>query len=310
MMKLLLPLAALLYSVSAFAQNEAIFTQYTVTPFLINPAVAGFDELHQARLNYRSAWTGFPDAPNTYSINYNGPVSDFIGLGGNLLAETVANQFRYNLRLSYAFRTEVNDWRIGAGFSTAFGNVKLRESRIGSYGYDTGDPEALEAFSGKNSFEAALGFHGRWRNQTFIGLTFPSLVSARLDQVNSDNGEDKGNIENFIFRIGQDIKLRDQNFKITPSIMVSQVFGAPFRVDFNTIASFLDEQFIAGLGFRAGSGNDAGLMLGTKWERLRLFYSYDFNFGAFQTYNGGAHEVTLGFDLDSKTKTVDAARYE
>ena len=310
MKRFLLALAVALAAVPAFAQNEAIFTQYTITPFLINPAAAGFDQLHQARLHYRSSWTGFPDAPNTYSINYNGPVSDFIGLGGSLLAESIANQFRYNLRLAYAFRTEVNDWRIGAGFSTAFGNTRLRESRIGSYGYDQGDLEALEAFDGKNSFDAALGFHGKWRNQTTVGLTFPSLVSTRLDQIDSDNGEEKGSVKNFIFRVGQDIRLRDQSFKITPSVMVSRVFGAPFRVDFNAIASFLDEQFIAGLGYRAGAGNDAGLMLGTKWERLRLFYSYDFNFGTFQTYSGGAHELTLGFDLDSQNKTVDAARYE
>ena len=310
MNRLLLSLALAGLSFGAAAQSEAIFTQYTVSPFIINPALSGFEELHQVRLNYRSSWTGFPDAPNTYAINYNGPVSDFIGLGGSLLAETIANQFRYNLKLSYAFRTEVNDWRMGAGFSTAFGNVRLRESRIGAYGYDTGDPEALEAFDGKNSFEAALGFHGRWRDQTFVGLTFPSLVSARLDEIDSDGGEERGSARNFIFRIGQDVRMRDQNFKITPSVMVSRVFGSPFRVDFNAVASFLDEQFIAGLGYRAGAGNDAGLMLGTKWERLRLFYSYDFNFGTFQTYNGGSHEVTLGFDLDSREKTVDAARYE
>ena len=295
---------------TAFAQNEAIFTQYTVSPFLLNPAVAGFNELHEVRLNYRNAWTGFPDAPSTYAVNYNGPMTEFIGLGGTLLTESVANQLRYNLRISYAFRTDINDWEIGAGFSTAFGNTTLRESRIGAFGFDPGDPEAIEAFSGKNSFDAALGFLGRWRKQTFLGLTFPSLVSTRIDQIASNNGEENGNAQNFIFQLGQEIRIKDQSFKLTPSVVLQRVFGAPFRVDFNAIASFMDEQFIAGLGYRAGAGNDAGLLLGTKWQRLRAFYSYDFNFGTFQTYNGGSHEVTLGFDLDSKSKTVDAARYE
>jgi len=256
------------------AQNEAILTQYTVQPFLLNPALSGFDDLHQIRLNYRSSWTGFPDAPNTYALNYNGPVNKNFGLGGQILGENVASTFRYNVKVSYAFHADVNDFRLAGGFSTSFSNF------------------------------------ARYRNQTFVGLTFPSLISARLDEIETSNDDPRGGADNFILRVGQDIRIRERNFQVTPSVVISRVFGAPFRVDFNAVASFLDEQFVAGLGYRAGAGNDVGLLLGTKFDRLRLYYSYDLNFGTFQTYNGGSHEITLGFDFDSSEKTVDAARYE
>ena len=309
MRKIFLALSVL-FTWSLQAQNEAIFTQYTIQPFLINPALAGFDELHQLRLNYRSSFTGFDGSPNTYGVNYNGPVSEFIGLGGSMFAEQVANTFRYDFRLAYAFRTQVNAWDLSAGISTSFANFRLRESRIGGFGVDMGDPEVAEALDGKNSFDAALGFHARYRNQTFVDLSFPSLVSARLDAIDSDGGEERGGVDNFIFRVGQDIYLRERSFKLTPSLLLSRVFGAPFRVDFNAVASFMDEQVIAGLGYRAGAGSDVGILLGTKYERFRLFYGYDLNFGDFRSYNSGSHEVTLGFDLDSKSKAVDAARYE
>jgi type IX secretion system PorP/SprF family membrane protein len=292
------------------AQNEAVLTQYTVQPFLLNPALSGFDDLHQIRLNYRSSWTGFPDAPNTYALNYNGPVSNNFGLGGQLLAENVASTFRYDLKLAYAFHTDLEEFRLAGGFSTSFSNFRLRNRAIGGFGFDANDPEVVEALDGKNSFEAALGFHARYKNQTFVGLTFPSLISARLDQIDSDNGEDQGGADNFIIRVGQDIRLKERNFQVTPSVVISRVFGAPFRVDVNAVASFLDEQFTAGLGYRAGAGNDVGVLLGMRFDRLRVYYSYDLNFGSFQTYSGGSHEITLGFDFDSREKTVDAARYE
>jgi len=310
-MKKLLYIASLFFVAGQVtAQNEAILTQYTVQPFLLNPALSGFDDLHQIRLNYRSSWTGFPDAPNTYALNYNGPISKNFGLGGQILGENVASTFRYNVKVSYAFHTDVNDFRLAGGFSTSFSNFRLRNRVIGGYEFDPNDPDAQEALDGKNSFDAALGFHARYRNQSFVGLTFPSLISARLDDIDSGDNDPRGGAENFILRVGQDIRIRERNFQVTPSVVISRVFGAPFRVDFNAVASFLDEQFVAGLGYRAGAGNDVGIMLGTKFDRLRLFYSYDLNFGQFQTYNGGSHEITLGFDFDSSEKTVDAARYE
>ncbi|MFK8057424.1 MAG: PorP/SprF family type IX secretion system membrane protein [Saprospiraceae bacterium] len=311
-MKKLLYIASLLFVVGQLtAQNEAILTQYTVQPYLLNPALSGFDDLHQIRMNYRSSWTGFPDAPNTYALNYNGPVSKNFGIGGQVLGENVASTFRYNVKVSYAFHADVNDFRLAGGFSTSFSNFRLRDrATAGSvFAYDPNDPDVLEALAGKNSFDAALGFHARYRNQSFVGLTFPSLISARLDEIDTTPDE-VGGADNFILRIGQDIRIKERNFQVTPSVVISRVFGAPFRVDFNAVASFLDEQFVAGLGYRAGAGNDVGVLLGTKFDRLRLFYSYDLNFGTFQTYNGGSHEITLGFDFDSKEKTVDAARYE
>ena len=181
-MKKLLYIASLVFVVSQItAQNEAILTQYTVQPYLLNPALSGFDDLHQIRMNYRSSWSGFPDAPNTYALNYNGPLSKNIGLGGQILGENIASTFRYTVKAAYAFHTDVDDFRLAGGFSTSFSNFRLRNRVIGGYQFQQGDPDVEEALDGINTFDAALGFHVRYRNQSFVGLTFPSLITARLD---------------------------------------------------------------------------------------------------------------------------------
>ena len=309
MKQLLLLTAIFVAGLQARAQNEAIFTQYTVQPFLLNPSLAGFDDAHQIRLNYRGSWAGFPDAPNTYALNYNGPLGETFGIGAQLLAENIASIFRYNFKVSYAFNHTAGDFDFAGGFSTSFVNFRLKNSGVEGPNYDPNDPVVQDALDGENSFDAALGFFTRYKRQTFIGLTFPSLVSERLDQIESGQ-ELRGGAENFILRVGQEIRIRERNFKVTPSVVVSRVFNAPFRVDLNAVASFLDEQFVAGLGYRAGAGNDVGLLLGTKLDQLRLFYSYDINFGEFQSYNAGGHEITIGFDFAQTRRQADAARYD
>ena len=38
-------------------------------------------------------------------------------------------------------------------------------------------------------------------------------------------------------------------------------------------------------------------LIGSKYNGFQLFYSYDVSFGQFQQYNGGSHELTLGYNL-------------
>lgn len=66
--------------------------------------------------------------------------------------------------------------------------------------------------------------------------------------------------------------------------------------------SFLDEQLVGGLGYAFGEHDEsyASLLLGTRINALRLYYSYDVNLGDFQKYNNGTHELTLVYRIPHK----------
>jgi len=55
-------------------QDETIFKHYYLNHSLINPAASGIEDAHQLRLNMRNQFAGFPGAPQTYSVGYNGPL--------------------------------------------------------------------------------------------------------------------------------------------------------------------------------------------------------------------------------------------
>ena len=95
-----------------------------------------------------------------------------------------------------------------------------------------------------------------------------------------------------------------EDLKIEPSIFFIKMEDVPLRADINVLAKFLEEKFIAGLSYRymeatfdETMGGHAGVLLGFKIAAFQVYYSYDVSFLKFQEYNGGGHEVTIGFDF-------------
>ena len=84
---------------------------------------------------------------------------------------------------------------------------------------------------------------------------------------------------------------------VEPSIAVKQIRRVPFHVDLNVKLSFLEEQLIAGVTYSVGEISRIGILLGTRIENLRLYYSYDTSFAEFQDHNNGSHELTIQYNL-------------
>lgn len=290
----------------AVAQDEAIFSHYHLNPILINPAVAGFNETHHLQMNLRNQWTGFPGAPSTYMISYNGPIGKTLGLGVGVLSENIAQLSRMKVGLNYAFRYKINDLNFTAGFSTELSQMKLANTVYEQQGglYEQGDILIEDAVDGIRIFDAALGAFGRYRDETYFGVSFPNLVQARLDDIATSN-EPKGSFLKFyIFQLGHKFVFDDSNFKLEPSLLIRKVRNVPFLMDLNIVASLLNDQVQAGVTYRSGVGGGLGILLGTKLSALSVHYSYDVAFQRFQQYNGGTHEVTVAFDFKSKTSSA------
>lgn len=171
----------LFFGINLCAQEEAIFSHYTINPTLINPSTVGMDQdNHQIFLNLRSSWAGFPGSPKTYSINYNGPIGNMLGIGAMLYSENVAALTRYRAQLSYSIKFESGDYKFGAGLSTELHRARLSNDAINDSPelFDVGDNLLMEAIDGISEFDAGLGFYTRYQDQLFFGISFPNLVKV------------------------------------------------------------------------------------------------------------------------------------
>ncbi len=288
------------------AQDEAVFTQYHITPILINPAATGFEEGHRLQLNARGQWTGFADAPKTYAVNYNGSIGNTFGLGLGVLSETAAQLTRTRVQMSYAFRFNVMEKvKISAGFATRYERMALDNGITSGSFFDQADDIISDALNGQGNFDASLGIFSTIDENTYVGLTVTNLVRTRLDQIVTANQESL--LKYFIFQFGHKFVVPDLKFTLEPSLMIRQIKDAPFQMDLNLKAGFLDNQLITGISYRALGA--VGLLLGTKINSFYLYYSYDLSFQRFQRYNMGSHEISFAFNLKNKKSKVDNADY-
>jgi len=164
-----------------------------------------------------------------------------------------------------------------------------------------------EAMNGDNIFDASLGIYLEHKNGLYGGVTIPNLIRARLDDIDNEESDTKP-FDHYLINFGGRFKLDKSNMTVEPSILIKDVRTAPFLVDMNMIVSFLKEQLITGLTYRAGNGGAMALLLGTKYKSLKFYYTYDVSFGDFQQYNAGSHEVTVSFGLERKEGNFDRSK--
>ena len=290
---------------SAF--DQTIFTQYHISPILINPGAAGFEGVHQLQMNLRQQHTSFPGNPKTYALNYNGAVGETFGLGAGLLTESIGAFNRLSFNMDAAFRYSINeDLRMGTGLSARFLQTKLDNEIMSNALLDGTDEQILSLTDGESVFDATFGAYGRYREYTSFGISFPNLVLARLGDI--AGGDPAGSFfQYYIFNLGHEFVIDGYNFSIEPSVMVRKLKNVPFQMDLNVLSRFLDEKLLAGLSYRTGTGGELGILLGTAVQDFRIIYSYDVTFKDFQQYNSGSHELMLGFEFGPEKDRYDRA---
>ncbi|HKK79044.1 MAG TPA: PorP/SprF family type IX secretion system membrane protein [Phaeodactylibacter sp.] len=301
MKKILLLLSGLAFLQLTYAQDEAIFGHYNITPILVNPSAAGFNETHDLQVNARAQWSGFADAPKTYAAQYNGPLGDNFAIGVGVLSESAAQMQRLRAHLNYAFRFQVSETvKLSAGFQTEYQEITLNNEISNNPIIDLSDETVMRFLNGEGSFDAALSFFSSFNENTKVGLTFTDLVSV------STSTENESILKHYMFFASHRFVTDDNNFSFEPSLLIRNVRDVPSQVDINFKAGFLEEQLITGLSYR--SLGSLGLLLGTKLSNFQLFYSYDLFFQNFQQYNDGSHEVSLLISLERK-KQERSRRY-
>src|SRR5687768_1352301 len=73
----------------ALAQQNLIYNQYYLNPFLYNPSYIAPNGYTELFVNYRLQWAGFEGAPTTITANFHHPLSYKMGVGASLVHDQV-----------------------------------------------------------------------------------------------------------------------------------------------------------------------------------------------------------------------------
>ncbi len=295
-------------SVTLFAQEEAVYTQYNINPAWVNPAYSGFNEDHNIFLNYRNNWADFEGSPRNFSANYNGAVTDRIGLGVIVGNESIGELKDFRAGLAYSYRFGDKSWKMSLGLNTEYESYSLSGSVLSNPNVDPTDPILTEALDGIQFFNVGAGFYGEYDEKFFVGLSLPKMINARIDEIDFVESDNEF-FRYFTFMAGYRLPVADYDMKLEPSIFMKRLRNVDFQIDVNLKALFLQEQLVGGITYSNGTGDRLGFLIGTQLKAFRLYYGYDVSFQEFQDYANGSHEITVGFNwasLSKKTSTKES----
>ena len=249
--KIIFVLLLSLIEITVHAQ-DVHFSQFGQTPQLINPGASGvFNGSVRANLNYRSQWSAFGDAFNTYAASFDLPIARgngkhaYIGLGGNFYKDVAGEgdfgNFLAGLSLSGVLPLGENH-TLSVGIQPAFGQYSANLAKL-TWGsqfngeeFDT-ELNSNESFGINSSkyFDLGTGVYYSFRNSSiaFLGNDISSFnVGIAGYHLNTPKQEFLNDTEDeipmkFIGQFSGTFDLKDSKLSLVPSMFYAM--QGPYR---------------------------------------------------------------------------------
>ena len=280
--------------------ERSVYTQYFMTPFLVNPGATGQSEYGQVVANYRNAWATFPGSPKTVTIGYDGALGNRIGIGVIGVSDSYAafNTTKGGLNLSYTI--DMPDHKIGFGISGEYVQHSLTDGALLNPIVDATDPLIVDRLNNNAYLDGSIGIYGTYMNKVTYGIALPSLISSRLGEGSTTGDKEIGFIASLAYRM----EMPDKDVVFEPSVYAKKLMFVPFHVDINLKADFLNEKLTAGLIGSVGAEERVGFLIGTQLSNFGFHYTYNLSLHKFQNYNNGSHELSLKLRLQPYNRPV------
>lgn len=312
---------------TAFAQQRPQYTQYVFNNFLLNPAVAGIENYTDAKLGYRSQWTGLQGAPVTSYFSINAPLGqDFLqgdatafpasggenpssrlftqyyraaephhGIGFAIVSDKAGPITQTNIDASYAYHLGLTDQlNLAVGVQAGVSHINLNTDMIT---LETQNDPALNNIN-NNQWKPDLGV-GLWAysSRFYFGVSVQQILPQNLYITTGNTANQSKTVPHYFATGGYKIFLSD-DVTLLPSALLKFIDPAPVTFDINMKLSFRDRFWFGG-SFRKGDSYSvlAGFNLSSV---INVGYSYDVTTSALRTVSNGSHEVVLGILLNNR----------
>jgi type IX secretion system PorP/SprF family membrane protein len=288
--------------------QDAQFSQFYANPLYLNPAFAGSERCPRICLNFRDEWPSIPGNFITYSASFDRYV-DALGGGIGLLAEQDkagnGTLTTTNLSAIYAYQLNVSrEFTVNAGFQATYHQLSLDESKL-SFGdeidpvrgfiYTTGETLLRNSVSAAD-FSAGLLGYGK---NVFFGFSADHLTQPDESFIQGSSPlpiKYTGHAGAMI-PINTRSTLVEDQFTLSPNILYQQQ-GNFKQLDLGFYG--IKGSFVAGLWYR--SGDAVILLIGLDKGTFKFGYSYDITISKLTLATGGAHELSMMFQLQCRPK--------
>jgi type IX secretion system PorP/SprF family membrane protein len=306
MKKIILASGFWLLASGLFAQQLPLFSQYMLNDYFQNPAIAGSRNYFDAASINRLQWIGITDAPRTYCLSMNGPITKKnMGVGGYLYSDIAGPTRRTGASGSYAYHIKLQE-KIKLSLSVSAG---IMQFAVDGSKLTLNDPSdyALNIYHSVVVPDLGTSFYlygtpkengtGNW----WFGGYAPQIFPAKLNLFQTP--APLGTLATHLYFTGGYKLFLTDEFSAEPSFLVKIVSPVPVQVDIGTRVIYKQK---AWLGATYRTHDAMSFMAGYIYkDNISFGYAYDFTTSGLKKYTDGTHELYIG--LRFKTPVAPTA---
>lgn len=292
----------------AFAQQDAMYSQYMFNSLAINPAYAGSRNVLSATALFRSQWTGIAGAPKTGTFTIDAPINEKrIGLGLQVFSDKLGITSTSGAVASYAYRIRTDKGTLSFGLQASGSQYKANYTSVVLDPENAGNDPAFSTNANKFLLNFGTGVYYN-SDRFYIGLSAPELLTNKLhnNTTELENGPVAKQEIHLFFAAGYVFPLSDE-FKLKPSVLFKGVKGAPLEGDFNATL-WIKDVIAVGAQYRTNA-DVSGLLELQLSPQIRLGYAYDHSITPLRNYNSGGHEIMLRYEFGFEGIKILSPRY-
>ncbi|MCP4521602.1 MAG: type IX secretion system membrane protein PorP/SprF [Cytophagales bacterium] len=292
-----------LVSIVVQAQNQVMFTQYMHNEVVINPAYTGSHDVLSLTAVYREQWLGLDGSPSSQTISGHSPMRyDELAVGGSIIHDqigatrtlTINNMYSYKLKLSKKVKLHFGLQGGVSYLNTDYSSLNVRDANDQKF-------DGVNVRKWLPNFGAGLYLYSP---TYYFGFSIPELYQNKI----SLSEEIKLNHQQrHYFFTGGYVFTLSENLKLTPSVFVKYVMGAPVEGDFTLNLIYQDNYWIGGT-YRSGDSFDIMLMAQIT-EQIRVGYAYDYTLTSLRQVSNGTHEIIVNYRFSFSKDRYLTPRY-
>ena len=292
---------------SVFSQENSIYINDYLAPYMTNPACTGAEYYPVANLSVKKQWLGFSGSPNTFVFAGNFRIGSFdfynpkglvnkgrfksknrVGLGMAIFQDNDGPIINNGGLFSYAYHLPVNrKSRLALGMSLILNNHRVSTSMLEPN--DSNDPYLLSEEEGGYSINMGAGVY--YHNSTyFFGMSANKLLRDKLNVIEGQTSS----INIFLFG-GYKFFKDNKNINYEPSISIKRFYDQEYIFTLN------NKVYVNRLNWMAlsvSSIKQMNIRFAQKMHRrFYVGYGFEFTMGKIAAHNYGTHEISLGLNM-------------
>lgn len=311
-------LALVLLQSNLCAQQLPQYTQFSLNPYLFNPALAGTEDFAHLQANLRSQWTGFKGAPQTaflsghttlnketigYGTNKKFARERWRSVGGIVVLDKTGPISQSGAYGTFAYNLPLSSKGHRLSFGANAGLKVLLITRMDTANLSNTNDPVIQAAYATTVFDIDFGFWV-YSRKFFIGASAFHLLNNDVENNNlvvTVTQSSSSLARHFFGMAGYKIDIHKDLF-IVPSVLVKQVQPTLPAYDINLKAVYRNDYWF-GAAYRGKESFSAflGLLINKK---LEVSYSYDLITSSLRQNSMGSNEILIGYRFSHKPKTI------